>query len=405
MSDLPQLDLSLLAGRRVLVRADLNVPLDGDVITDITRIDRFLPTVDALRRAGAIVIIITHLGRPGGKTNPTLSTLPIANALREKLGSAVLHAKDCVGQRVEKLVGDLANGDVLVLENVRFHQGETENSAAFALRLSVLGDYYVNDAFSCAHRAHASTHAITNYLPSFAGPSLIAEIEALEKALEKPAKPVAALVGGAKISTKIPVLLNLIPRIDYLIIGGGMANTFLAAKGRSMGKSLYEEEAIDAALDVMVLAQELDCKLVLPEDLVVAKEFKSNASNRTVDTKNIGDDEMALDLGSISQHKIVSVLEKCKTLLWNGPLGAFEIEPFDGATSAVARAAAYLTKQGELVTIAGGGDTVAALNNAGVTADFTYVSTAGGAFLEWLEGKKLPGIAALYSTEQMKQEA
>lgn len=405
MSDLPQLDLSSVAGKRVLVRADLNVPLNANVITDTTRIDRFLPTVDALHRAGAIVILLTHLGRPGGRPNPTLSTLPIAKALAEKLNINVQHAKDCVGVDVEKLVGGLANGDVLVLENIRFHKGETANSTTFALRLSVLGDYYVNDAFSCAHRAHASTHAITSFLPSFAGPSLIAEVDALEVALENPNKPVAALVGGAKISTKIPVLKNLIPRTDYLIIGGGMANTFLAAQGRSMGKSLVELDAIDTALDVMVLAQESGCELVLPEDLVVAQEFKAGADCKVVDAKNVDEDDMALDLGPATQHKIIAVLEQCKTLLWNGPLGAFEIVPFDKATNSVAKAAAYLTKQSGLVTVAGGGDTVAALNNAGVTADFTYVSTAGGAFLEWLEGKELPGITALNSTEKMKQEA
>jgi len=395
-----------VSGKRLLVRADLNVPVKDGQITDTTRIDRFAKGMRPLLAAGARLVILTHFGRPtANDISGTFSVDPLRPALAKALGVPVGFADTCTTATTLRQSNELQNGEVLLCENLRLNAGETTNDFGFATALARLGDIYVNDAFSCAHRAHASTHAITNYLPSFAGPSLIAEIEALEKALEKPAKPVAALVGGAKISTKIPVLLNLIPRIDYLIIGGGMANTFLAAKGRSMGKSLYEEEAIDAALDVMVLAQELDCKLVLPEDLVVAKEFKSNASNRTVDTKNIGDDEMALDLGSISQHKIVSVLEKCKTLLWNGPLGAFEIEPFDGATSAVARAAAYLTKQGELVTIAGGGDTVAALNNAGVTADFTYVSTAGGAFLEWLEGKKLPGIAALYSTEQMKQEA
>ncbi len=397
MSNLPQLDFGTLAGKRVLVRADLNVPMQGAEITDTTRIDRFLPTVKALSQAGAIVIVLTHLGRPDGAVNSALSTRPIADAMGNMLGKDVMFITECVGELAQYAVSDLRKGDVAVVENIRFHKGETDNDVEFAEQLAELGDVYVNDAFSCSHRAHASTHAIAELMPAFAGPSLLAEVNALSDALETPQRPVAALVGGAKVSTKITVLVNLIPKVDYLIIGGGMANTFLAAKGYPMGKSLYEPDSIDTAKEVMAMAEKQACELVLPEDLVVAKEFAANAENQVVAADKNPDDAMALDVGPLSQAKCIAVLQDCKTLLWNGPLGAFEIDPFGEATFAVARAAADLTDAGKLITVAGGGDTVAALNAAGATERFTYVSTAGGAFLEWLEGKELPGIAVLTS--------
>ncbi|MEE9314417.1 MAG: phosphoglycerate kinase [Rhizobiaceae bacterium] len=395
MSNLPQIDFGSLAGKRVLVRADLNVPMQGVEITDTTRIDRFLPTVKALSEAGAIVVILTHLGRPDGAVNPALSTAPIAAAMGSMLGRDVRFVTECVGEMAQQAVGDLRKGDVAVLENIRFHKGETDNDAEFAEQLAELGDIYMNDAFSCSHRAHASTHAIAKILPSYAGPSLLAEVNALSDALETPQRPVAALVGGAKVSTKITVLVNLIPKVNYLIIGGGMANTFLAAKGYPMGKSLYEPDSIDTANEVMAMAEKQACELVLPVDLVVSKEFAANAENHVVAADKNPDDAMALDVGPESQAKVIEVLHKCKTLLWNGPMGAFEIEPFGEATFAVAKSAAELTDAGKLITVAGGGDTVAALNAAGATERFTYVSTAGGAFLEWLEGKELPGIAVL----------
>jgi len=379
----------------VLVRADLNVPMQGTKITDFTRIDRFLPTVRALSEAGAIVVILTHLGRPNGAVDAALSTAPIAAAIGNMLIKDVKFIEESIGEAAQQAVSFLHNGDVAVLENIRFHPGEINNDMEFAEALAVVGDIYVNDAFSCSHRAHASTHAIAKILPAFAGPSLLAEVEALSSALETPERPVAALVGGAKVSTKITVLVNLIPKVGYLIIGGGMANTFLAAKGYSMGKSLYEPDSIPTALEVMAMAEKQGCELVLPEDLVVAKEFAAGAENYCVPADQIPDDTMALDVGPDSQRKIIDVMQNCKTLLWNGPMGAFEIEPFGRATFAIARIAADLTDAGKLITVAGGGDTVAALNAAGVSDRFTYVSTAGGAFLEWLEGRELPGIAVL----------
>ena len=388
----------------VLVRADLNVPLKGNVITDSTRIDRFLPTAKGLAARGARVIIMSHLGRPDGEANPAYSLAPIASELAAKLGRDVRFANDCVGQRAESMVHDMQNGDVALLENLRFHKGETCNDKTFATRLSVLADIYVNDAFSTAHRAHASTAAVTNKLPSYAGPSLMAEINALSSALSTPEKPVAALVGGAKVSSKIGVLEYLVPKMDKLIIGGGMANTFLAALGYQVGKSLCEMDALETAKSIMDKAKACGCELILPEDVVVAKKFAAGAANETVAIDAIPEDAMALDIGAASEAATIKALKSCKTLLWNGPLGAFEIEPFGHGTFAVANAAAELTKQGKLITVAGGGDTVAALNAAGASADFTYLSTAGGAFLEWLEGRELPGIAALENS-QSKTEA
>ena len=392
-------------GKLILVRADLNVPLKGNVITDSTRIDRFLPTAKGLAARGARVVIMSHLGRPEGEANPTFSLAPIAKELAEKLGANVRFSSDCVGSAAESMVHELNDGDVALLENLRFHKGETNNDDTFATRLSVLADIYVNDAFSTAHRAHASTDAITRKLPSYAGPSLMAEINALSSALTEPEKPVAALVGGAKVSSKIGVLEYLVPKMDKLIIGGGMANTFLAALGYEVGKSLCEMDALDTARSIMEKAKASGCELILPEYVVVAKEFAAGAANEVVAIDAIPEDAMALDVGPASEATTIEALKSCKTLLWNGPLGAFEIEPFGHGTFAVAKAAAELTKQGKLITVAGGGDTAAALNAAGASNDFTYLSTAGGAFLEWLEGRELPGVAALIQSSNKTEAA
>ncbi|HET7408786.1 MAG TPA: phosphoglycerate kinase, partial [Paracoccaceae bacterium] len=325
--------------------------------------------------------------------------------LADILGRAVLFAPDCVGPSAESVVGELPAGGIALLENLRFHKGEEENDRTFALRLSVNGDLYVNDAFSCAHRAHASTHRIATLLPAYAGPSLLAEVSALGAVLDRPRRPVAALVGGAKVSSKIGVLKFLVPKMDHVVIGGGMANTFLAALGHDVGSSLFKADAMETASSVMSMAAESGCRLHLPEDLVVAHEFKADAEHRTVPANGIPAGMMALDVGPKTRSRIVGALETCSTLLWNGPLGAFEIEPFDRGTAEVAKAAASLTRAGRLVTVAGGGDTAAALNAAGVAGDFTYLSTAGGAFLEWLEGRDLPGIQVLKTRSKTLQEA
>lgn len=400
MSALPSIFDVDVKGKRVLVRADLNVPMSAGKITDTTRIERFAPTVLDLIERGALVIILTHLGRPDGERNPMFSTRPVADELAVILGRPVSFVNDCVGTSAELATGEMTLdengiGCVAVLENVRFHSGEIDNNPNFAKRLSIIGDLYVNDAFSCSHRAHASTAGITKVMPSYAGPSLLAEVEALQTVLENPQRPVAALVGGAKVSTKIDVLRYLIGKTDHLIIGGGMANTFLVAQGKSVGNSLFEPDAVETAKNVLEMASNSHCNIVLPVDVVVAKEFAANAANETVSVDDIPTDQMALDVGPRSCAQILEVLKTCKTLLWNGPLGAFEIEPFGTSTFAVANSAAELSDAGTLVTVAGGGDTVAALNGAGVSDRFTYISTAGGAFLEWLEGKELPGIAAL----------
>jgi len=405
MRCLPSLDDVDVAGKKVLIRADLNVPMKNGIVTDATRIKRFAPTVDNLVKRGATVVIMTHLGRPQGEANPHYSTQPIALGLSEVLGRDVTFLSDCVGPISELGVGKLAVGSVAMLENVRFHRGETGNSRNFALRLSVHGDIYVNDAFSCAHRAHASTHAIAQLMPSHAGPSLLAEVQALETALATPKRPAAALVGGAKVSSKIDVLRNLSSKVDYLIIGGGMANTFLAANGIDVGRSLHEPGVLSIAQSIMATAEKSGCKIVLPVDVVVANEFSATAPHHVSDIAQIEPLQMALDCGPVSAAMIINILRNCKTLLWNGPLGAFELEPFATATNAVARAAAALTRSGDLITVAGGGDTVAALNGAGVANDFTYISTAGGAFLEWLEGRPLPGIEILKSNHKQKEGA
>ncbi len=383
-----------VSGKRVLVRCDLNVPIVDGKITDATRLDRVVPGLRALAKRGAKVIVLSHFGRPKGP-DASLSLKPIAAAMSEALGAPVAFADDCIGPSAQAGIARLATGQVLVLENLRFHKGEEKNDPAFAKELAALGDIFVGDAFSCAHRAHASTEGLTHFLPSFAGPLMIEEIDALRAALDKPQRPTAAVVGGAKVSTKIPVLENLMAKVDKLIIGGGMANTFLQAQGLAVGKSLAEPDFHKTAREIMAAAQAKGCEIVLPVDAVVAREFKAGAAFEVVAIDACPADAMILDVGPKSVEHLMRVLAGCKTLLWNGPLGAFEIAPFGAGTFALAKAAAEMTKAGKLVSVAGGGDTVAALNAAGVTDSFTYVSTAGGAFLEWLEGRELPGVVAL----------
>jgi phosphoglycerate kinase len=384
-----------VAGKRVIVRADLNVPVKDGKVTDATRLERVAPGLRALADRGAKVIVISHFGRPKNGPEPDLSLRPVAETLQGLLGGPVAFSDDCVGATAAETIRSLNNGRIAVLENLRFHKGEEKNDPAFASELAKLGVIFVGDAFSCAHRAHASTEGLTHHLPSYAGPLLMEEINALRTALEKPERPTAAVVGGAKVSTKIPVLTNLVAKVDKLIIGGGMANTFLQAMGTMVGKSLAEPEFHATARDIIAEAKKKGCEIILPVDAVIAREFKEGAASEVVDIDHVPFDAMILDVGPQSVAHVVKVLEGAKTLLWNGPMGAFEIAPFGEGTFALARAAAALTKAGRLVSVAGGGDTVAALNAAGVTDDFTYVSTAGGAFLEWLEGRELPGIAAL----------
>lgn len=383
-----------VAGKRVIVRADLNVPIKNGKVTDATRLERVVPGLKALSDRGAKVIVISHFGRPKG-VDPELSLRPVAQTLQNLLGRPVKFGEDSIGAAAEAAVQSLSNGDIAVLENLRFHKGEEKNDPEFASALAKLGDVFVGDAFSCAHRAHASTEGITHHLPSYAGPLLMEEINALRTALEKPQRPTAALVGGAKVSTKIPVLTNLVAKVDKLIIGGGMANTFLQAAGTNVGKSLAEPEFAETAREILAKAKEKGCEIILPVDAVIAREFKEGAASELVAIDDVPADAMILDVGPKSVAHVTDMLTGTKTLLWNGPMGAFEIAPFGEGTFAVARAAATLTKAGKLVSVAGGGDTVAALNAAKVTDEFTYVSTAGGAFLEWLEGRELPGIAAL----------
>lgn len=393
-----------VADRTVLLRADLNVPFSGNRISDITRIERLIPSLEELIGRGARVVIASHFGRPNGEPSRAYSLEPVTDALSALLRRGVTFVRDCVGMIAESAVAKMAPGDVILLENLRFYHGEEANDASFARRLAVLADLYVNDAFSCAHRAHASTHAITRMLPSYGGAGLLAELDALSTILETPRRPVAALVGGAKISTKIALLENLANRMDVLIVGGGMANTFLAAKGHAVGSSLVEPGHFGIARRIFDNARSKGCEIVLPSDVVVAETFKAGAPHRTTAVTAVPREMMILDAGPQSIAEIVAKLSHAKTLLWNGPLGAFELEPFDRATVAVARAAADLTRKGELVSVAGGGDTVSALNAANVAGDFSYVSTAGGAFLEWLEGKDLPGIQALTEARVRQEE-
>ena len=386
-------DLGDVRGKRVLVRADLNVPMDDGQVGDVSRLAATVPTLAFLSDAGARVIVLSHFGRPKG-VDPQLSLRPIAGALAEIVGRPVMFATDCIGPIAETAVAQLADSEVLVLENTRFHAGEEKNDPAFVAGLARLGDLYVNDAFSAAHRAHASTEGLAHVLPAFAGRAMAAELDALDKALGNPAHPVAAVVGGAKVSSKLGVLLHLVDQVDHLMIGGAMANTFLAAKGINVGKSVCEHDMTATALNVLARAEAAGCTIHLPYDVVVASVFEANAPHRTVNVREIGAGEMILDLGPAAVEMLADVLKTCRTLVWNGPLGAFELPPFDAATVALARIAAALTADG-LVSVAGGGDTVAALNHAGVAGGFTFVSNAGGAFLEWMEGRALPGIVAL----------
>ncbi len=383
------------AGRRVLVRVDFNVPMKDGRVTDATRIERALPTIRALGERGARVILLSHFGRPKGECRPELSLQPVAAALEAALGAPVAFAADCIGATAEAAVAELSEGGVLLLENLRFHAGEEANDAAFAAALAALGDLYVDDAFSAAHRAHASVEALARRLPSAAGRLMQAELEHLARALENPRRPLAALVGGAKISTKLQLLGNLVERADLLIIGGGMANTFLAAAGVDVGRSLCEHDMADTAREIMAKAQAQGCDIVLPTDALVAATLEAGIAAETVSVKAVPAGQMILDVGPATAEHLARRLEDCRSLIWNGPLGCFEVPPFDQGTNAVARAAARLTGEGRLLSVAGGGDTVAALAHAGVVEDFTYVSTAGGAFLEWLEGRTLPGVAAL----------
>jgi phosphoglycerate kinase len=382
-------------GLRVLVRVDLNVPMKDGRVTDMTRIERVAPTIDELADKGAKVVLLAHFGRPKGKPAAEFSLKPIAGALESVLDRRVLFAGDCVGDQAARAIESMSDGDVLLLENTRFHPGEEANDAAFTEALAVNGDAYVNDAFSAAHRAHASTEGLARLLPAYAGRTMQAELEALERGLGNPMRPVVAIVGGAKVSTKIDLLTNLSKRVDALVIGGGMANTFLAARGTDVGKSLCEHDLAPTARQIMIDAASAGCAIVLPVDAVVAREFKAGADAETVAVDAVPGDAMILDVGPKSVAAVKGWIERAKTLVWNGPLGAFEIEPFDRATVETARSAARRTEEGLLVSVAGGGDTVAALNHAGVADDFSYVSTAGGAFLEWMEGKELPGVAAL----------
>ncbi|MDH5488558.1 MAG: phosphoglycerate kinase [Rhodospirillaceae bacterium] len=382
-------------GKKVLVRADLNVPMQNGVPSDTTRIDRTVPTIKDLTSKGAKVIILSHFGRPKGQVVPEMTLRPVAEAMSKALGMEVKFATDTIGESAKSVTGSMANGEVAMLENVRFHKEETENEDGFASALASLGDVYVNDAFSTAHRAHASTEALARKLPAAAGRLMQAELEALGGALGSPQKPVAAVVGGAKVSTKMEVLGNLSKKVDMIIIGGGMANTFLFANGMDVGASLCEKDMADEARKIVNDAASHGCEIVLPVDVVVAKEFAAGAANQVVGIDAIPADMMALDIGPATIKDVEERLAKCKTLVWNGPFGAFEIAPFDKGTNAAAQAAARLTKAGTLLSVAGGGDTVAALAHAGAADDFTYISTAGGAFLEWIEGKTLPGVAAL----------
>ena len=399
LDDLPE----GLTGKRVLVRVDLNVPMEGARVTDDTRLKAMLPTVLELSDRGAIVLLLSHLGRPKGEVRPDMSTAQLVLPLHRLTGRSVRFIEDCAGPEAERAVGTMLPGNIGVLENTRFHEGEEKNDPRLAEEMAALGHYYVNDAFSVSHRAHASTEGITHFLPSYAGRAMEAELNALERALGDPERPVAAVVGGAKVSTKLAALGHLVSKVEHLIIGGGMANTFLAARGVNVGKSLAEHELTGEANAIFDRAEQAGCTIHLPYDVVVAKEFAPNPPGvRTVNVHEVAADEMILDIGPAAVEALADVLKTCRTLVWNGPLGAFETPPFEAATVALAQIAAALTKEGSLVSVAGGGDTVAALNLAGVAGDFTFVSTAGGAFLEWMEGRTLPGVAAL---EQQQVEA
>jgi phosphoglycerate kinase len=405
MSRFRTIDQLAVTGRRVLLRVDLNVPMADGRVTDATRITRILPTLADLSDKGARVILLSHYGRPKGKAVPEMSLAPLVGPLSGALssirgGRPVAFAPDCIGPVAEGAAAKLADGDVLLLENLRFHAGEEANDPAFADALAGLGEVYVNDAFSAAHRAHASVDALARRLPAAAGRLMQGELEHLELALEAPARPVMAIVGGAKISTKLDLLGNLVRKMDVLVVGGGMANTFLNALGVAVGASLCEHEMAETARGIVAAAKDAGCDVVLPSDVVVAAQLAEGAATETLSVKQIPEDRMILDLGPLTAEHIARRMADCRTLVWNGPLGCFEVPPFDAATNRVAQAAADLTRDGGLLSVAGGGDTVAALARAGVVDGFSYVSTAGGAFLEWLEGKTLPGVAALESAAE-----
>ncbi|WP_054300989.1 phosphoglycerate kinase [Gemmobacter sp. LW-1] len=384
-----------LAGKTVLTRVDINVPMENGVVTDATRIEKIVPTVKDIQARGGKVVLLAHFDRPKGKVVPEMSLGHVQEALAQALGCKVVFAADCVGDVAKAAIDAASPGDVVLLENTRFHAGEEKNDADLAKAMAALGDVFVNDAFSAAHRAHASTAGIAHLLPAAAGRLMEAELRALESALGKPVRPVVAVVGGAKVSTKLDLLGNLVSKVDHLVIGGGMANTFLVAKGTEVGKSLAERDMAETARAIMAKAGAAGCTIHLPLDVVVAREFRAGAANETVAVDACPADAMILDAGPATVAALEGVFTGAKTLIWNGPLGAFEIEPFDAATNAAARSVAALTKAGKLVSVAGGGDTVAALNKAGAAGDFSFISTAGGAFLEWMEGKELPGVAAL----------
>jgi phosphoglycerate kinase len=395
LDDAPK-DLGSLAGKTALVRVDFNVPMEGGKVTDDTRLRVALPTIQRLRDAGARVALLAHFDRPKGERVPSMSLQPVVDDLERLLGAPVRFADDCVGDEAKAVIADVDPGGVVLLENVRFHKGEEKNDPAFAQQLADLGDLYVNDAFSAAHRAHASTEGLARLLPAYAGESMRRELEALDTALGNPRKPVLGIVGGSKVSTKLDLLKNLVGKLDRLAIGGGMANTFLHAQGVDIGGSLAEKDMADTAREILAEADARGCEILLPIDVVVATEVKPGAETRTVLTREpIGEDEKILDAGPLTVEKLIKAMALSKTLIWNGPLCVFEVPPFDAATVKAAKAAADLAKSGALVAVAGGGDTVAALNHADVSDEMTFVSTAGGAFLEWMEGKALPGVEAL----------
>jgi phosphoglycerate kinase len=389
-------DLGDVTGKVALVRVDLNLPMQDGAVTDDTRIRAAMPTVLELADKGAKVLLLAHFGRPKGERSSTQSLSMVVGAVQDVLGREVMFVPEVSGDVVKQSVGILRNGDIAILENTRFWKGEEKNDPELAKAIAANADLYVNDAFSAAHRAHATTEGLAHVLPAYAGRSMQAELEALEKALGNPERPVAAVVGGAKVSSKLDVLKHLVGQVDHLIIGGGMANTFLAARGVAVGKSLCEHDLAATAEAIMEAADKAGCTIHLPYEVVVAKEFAANPpSLRTANVHEVAEDEMILDVGPTAVEALADVLKTCRTLVWNGPMGAFETEPFDAATVALAKTAAALTKEGVLISVAGGGDTVAALHHAGVAQDFSYISTAGGAFLEWMEGRELPGVAAL----------
>lgn len=395
MSEFKTLDDLDPSGKTCLVRVDLNVPMADGKVTDATRIDRILPTIHELSDKGAKVVLLAHFGRPNGRIVPEMSLKQVVTALTDALGKPVAFADDCVGEIAEQAIAGLMQGDVILLENTRFHAGEEKNDAELARDMAKLGDVYVNNAFSAAHRAHVSTEALAHLLPAYAGRTMQAELEALAAGLGNPVAPVMAVVGGAKVSSKLDLLQNLMTKVDMLVIGGGMANTFLAAQDKDVGKSLCEHDLTDTARRILDTAAENKCEIILPVDAIVAREFKANAQSEAVSVENVPADGMMLDVGPATVALIAAKLDQTRTLIWNGPLGAFEMEPFDKATVATAKHAGKLTQAGTLISVAGGGDTVSAMNHAGVGSQLTYISTAGGAFLEWMEGKPLPGVDAL----------